>query len=225
MVSHQSPKLIFQVRILAPVLIIMDNLVDSLIARGYLKSQFLISAFRKIDRKEFVPEEFKDWAYVDQPLSIGEGQTISQPLTVAFMLELLELAPGQKILDVGTGSGWQVALIAEIVGSKGLVVSVERIEGLSKQAEQNLLKFHFNKVKLVVGDGSLGWLEDAPYDRVVAAASGKEIPPAWKDQLKIGGMAVAPVDTTLVKLTKLSPDDFRGEEYPGFVFVPLIKDR
>jgi len=202
----------------------MNELVDSLISQGYLKSAAIIAAFRKIDRKDFVPEELKDFAYVNEPLTIGEGQTISQPLTVAFMLELLELEKGQKVLDVGTGSGWQTALLAEIVGPKGLVVSIERIKSLSQQAQENLLKFHFNNIKLVVGDGSVGLKKESPYDRIIVAASAQDIPSAWKEQLNQGGIIVAPVGTSLIKIAKKSEDRFSQEEFPGFVFVPLIRN-
>lgn len=202
----------------------MDELASQLIKSGYLKSPAVISAFKKIDRKDFVPEHFKSFAYVNEPLAIGEGQTISQPLTVAFMLELLELDPGQKVLDVGTGSGWQAALLAEIIGSQGKVISVERIKSLSEQARFNLLKFHFNNIKLVIGDGSSGYPDEAPYDRIVAAAAADAIPQTWEDQLKIGGIIVAPVGNSLVKLTKLDDAELKEEEFPGFVFVPLIKN-
>ncbi len=200
----------------------MDRLVSELIKTGYLKTPAVIDAFKKIDRKDFVPESLKDFAYVNRPLSIGEGQTISQPLTVAFMLELLELAPGGKVLDVGTGSGWQAALIAEIIGPAGSVVSIERIKSLSDQAKINLTRSDLVNLKLVVGDGYLGYPDEAPYDRIVAAAASNAIPLSWKEQLKIGGIIVAPVEGSLVKIVKISDDKFETEEYPGFVFVPLV---
>lgn len=199
-------------------------MISQLIDSGYLKTPAIIEAFKKIDRRDFVPEELKGFAYVNEPLMIGEGQTISQPLTVAFMLELLELAPGQNILDIGTGSGWQAALLAKIVGLAGKVISIERIKSLSDRAKKSLLKFHFNNIELIVGDGSQGCPKGAPYDRVVAAASAQEIPQPWKDQIKIGGIIVAPVGESLVKLTKLGETEFKTERFPGFVFVPLIKD-
>lgn len=202
----------------------MDELVSQLIKLGYLKIPAIISAFRKIDRRHFVPKSLQDFAYVNEPLSIGQGQTISQPLTVAFILELLELVPGQKVLDVGTGSGWQAALIAEIIGPAGRVVSIERIESLSNQARLNLSKFHFNNLELVIGDGSLGHQLEAPYDRIVGAATAEAVSEIWKNQLRIGGIIVTPVGTSLIKLVKKSENDFEKEEYPGFVFVPLIKD-
>mgnify|MGYP001608971270 FL=1 len=210
----------------------MDELISELIKTGYLKTPAVIDAFKKINRKDFVPESIKDFAYVNRPLSIGEGQTISQPLTVAFMLELLELAPGQKVLDVGTGSGWQAALVTEIVGSTGSVVSIERIKSLSDQARINLTRSDLVNLKLVVGDGSMGYPGEAPYDRIVAAAASNAagatsnaIPQAWKEQLKIGGIIVAPIEGILVKIVKISDDKFETEEYPGFVFVPLVIGR
>lgn len=202
----------------------MDKLISQLIKSGYLKSPAVIAAFKKIDRRHFVSEHLKDFAYVNEPLAIGEGQTISQPLTVAFMLELLELAPSQKVLDIGTGSGWQAGLIAEIIGSNGKVVSIERIENLSHQARANLSMFNFDNIKLVVGEGSLGHQPEAPYDRIVAAATAHKLPQAWKDQLKVGGIIVAPVNTSLIKLVKKSEAEFTQEDYPGFVFVPLVKN-
>jgi protein-L-isoaspartate(D-aspartate) O-methyltransferase len=202
----------------------MHDLVDELVETGYLKTTRIIDAFRKIDRRDFVPEDYKNFAYLNQPLPISGGQTISQPLTVAFMLELLELSEGQRVLDIGTGSGWQAALLAEIVGLKGKVVSIERIESLSRQAQKNLSKFHFDNLELVVGNGGLGYPLGVPFDRIVAAASAGEIPMAWKEQLKIGGIIVAPVGHSLVKLVKKSENEFETERHEGFVFVPLVSD-
>ena len=202
----------------------MDDLITELIETGYLKTPAVINAFKKVDRGDFVPPESRSSAYLNQPLSIGAGQTISQPLTVAFMLELLELSPGQKVLDIGTGSGWQAALLAEIVGPKGRVVSLERIGGLAESASQNLAGYNFKNLELVIGDGSLGYPASAPYDRIVAAAAAQEIPLVWKKELKVGGVIVAPVGHSLVKLVQVRKDEFEEKEYPGFAFVPLVAD-
>ncbi|MBI2594978.1 MAG: protein-L-isoaspartate O-methyltransferase [Candidatus Colwellbacteria bacterium] len=203
-----------------------NELVDELIRGGYLKTPTLIEAFREINRADFVPEELKDDAYVNAPLPIGQGQTISQPLTVAFMLELLLPQPGEKILDVGTGSGWQLALLAHVVGERGKVIGIERIEKLKKIAGGNINKYKELKGRAAIflNDGSKGYEEGAPYDKIVAAAAADEIPPAWKEQLKTGGIIVAPVGASVVVMQKTSAEEFETREYYGFSFVPLVTD-
>ncbi|MEK7630367.1 MAG: protein-L-isoaspartate O-methyltransferase [Patescibacteria group bacterium] len=209
-----------------------ENLIKELIDDGYLKSPSIIKAFRKIDRLNFIPGIYKDEAYGNYPLSIGRNQTISQPLTVAFMLELLEPKAGEKILDVGCGSGWQTALLAEIIGDPavagGMVIGIERINELKNLAENNILKFGFIEkgiVKIIEGDGTKGYEADAPYDKIIAAAAGEIIPKAWKEQLKIGGRIVAPVKESIIILDKLSPSDFSQRQYFGFSFVPLVEGK
>ncbi|MGC9610645.1 MAG: protein-L-isoaspartate(D-aspartate) O-methyltransferase [Minisyncoccia bacterium] len=202
-----------------------ESLIQSLIDDGYLKTPAIIEAFRKIDRANFVPEEQKDEAYGNYPLPIGFGQTISQPLTVAFMLELLEPKSGEKILDVGTGSGWQAALLAHIVGDEGKVIAVERIAELFMFAGKNLGKYDFlgkGTIKIINADGSGGYKVEAPFDKIIAAASAEKIPEAWKEQLKIGGRIVAPVKESILVLDKKGPGEFEGRRYFGFSFVPLI---
>ncbi len=202
-----------------------DKLIDDLIRDGYLKTPPVIEAFRKIDRADFVPPEYKEKAYVNAPLPIGEGQTISQPLTVAFMLELLEPKAGEKILDIGAGSGWTTALLAEIVGETGKVTAIERIQKLKETAETNVSKYGFMEkgtVKIIQSNGVNGYKDEAPYDKIIAAASAGRIPRAWKSQLKIGGRIVAPVSSSIIMLHKIDQDHFEKKEYFGFAFVPLI---
>jgi protein-L-isoaspartate(D-aspartate) O-methyltransferase len=202
-----------------------ENLIKELIADGYLKTPAIIEAFNAIDRKDFVREEAKEEAYGNYPLTIGFGQTISQPLTVAFMLELLEPKTGEKILDVGAGSGWQTALLAQIVSEQGKIFAVERIPELKKFAESNISKYGFIEkgiVKILEGDGSKGLTEEAPYDKIIAAATAEEIPQAWKDQLKMGGRIVAPVGQSIIVLDKTGQNQFAQKQYFGFNFVPLI---
>ena len=209
-----------------------EDLINLLIADGYLKSPLLIEAFKEIDRKDFLPEEIKERAYENSALAIGNKQTISQPLVVVFMQELLELKNGEKVLEIGTGSGWQTALMAKLVGESGLpgqgkIISIERITGLNEFAKMNLLKYGFlekGTIELILGDGSYGYGAGAPYDKIIAAASGEEIPEAWKEQLKIGGRIVAPVKNSIVVLDKTAADKFEKKEYFGFSFVPLIVD-
>jgi protein-L-isoaspartate(D-aspartate) O-methyltransferase len=204
-----------------------EDLISELIATGYLKTPSIIEAFRKVDRAAFVPEGLKHEAYYNTALPIGEGQTISQPLVVAFMLELLKPKEGQKILEIGTGSGWVAGLLAEIVKEGGIVVSIERIPELSKIAQKNLERFNYIKLgilKLLTGDGTKGCEEDAPYDRIIAGAAGVKIPEAWKEQLKLGGRIVAPVSSSIVMLEKVDFHKFKEESYYGFSFVPLVED-
>lgn len=220
-----------------------ENLINSLIKGGYLKTSFIIGAFETIDRKDFVPEEIKQDAYLNIALPIGFGQTISQPLTVAFMLELLQPQPGEKILDVGAGSGWVSALLAYCVSKSskknaehaaeksGRIIAIERIPELKEMAEKNISKYNFMKsgiVKVVLGDGSKGApLALSPaegFNKIIAGAAGKEIPKPWKEQLKIGGRIVAPVEHNMWVLEKVDKNKFKTQEFSGFSFVPLVKD-
>ncbi|PIP29863.1 protein-L-isoaspartate O-methyltransferase [Candidatus Jorgensenbacteria bacterium CG10_big_fil_rev_8_21_14_0_10_54_38] len=202
-----------------------DDLVDTLVAEGYLKTHALIAAFRAIDRARFVPEKQQEEAYGNYPLSIGFGQTISQPLTVAFMLEELQPRAGEKVLDVGAGSGWQTALLAQCVGGSGKVIAMERVPQLAVLARGNVGKFDFLEKKIaevVAGDAVGGYPQGAPFDKIIAAASAREIPVAWKEQLRVGGKIVAPVGESIVVLEKKGENDFEKKQFFGFQFVPLI---
>lgn len=199
-----------------------SSLIASLTDDGYLKTPALIETFQKIDRKDFVGDANKDFAYLNQALSIGFGQTISQPLTVAFMLEHLEPKAGEKILDIGAGSGWQTCLLAHIIGETGKIIAIEIIPELKEISEKNLEKYGFKNIKLILGDGSKGYAEEAPYDKIIAAATTEEIPLAWQEQLKIGGRIVAPINQSIVVLDKIDQNRFAKKEYFGFSFVPLV---
>ncbi len=202
-----------------------EELAQALITDGYLRTPAIIAAFEKIDRKDFVPEEHAHEAYGNYPLPIGHGQTISQPLTVAFMLELLQPVPGEKILDVGAGSGWQTALLTELVGKTGKVIAIERLPDLAAMAERNVARYggiEQGIVKVVQGDGSKGMPDEAPFDRIIAAAAARSVPLAWKGQLKIGGRMVLPVRESIYVLDKTGPDEFTQQQYFGFSFVPLV---
>ncbi len=212
-----------------------SELVKELTELGYLKSQLLIDAFNAIDRKDFVPPSLAEFAYHNEPLSIGNGQTISQPLTVAFMLELLDLRAGDKVMEIGSGSGWQTALIAKMIEHPGGitedkdgrygVISLERIDSLAQMAINNLSKYGFVErevAKIINFDGTKGYETEAPFDKIIAAASADKIPESWKDQLIIGGRIVAPLGESIVVLDKTEKNDFEERAFHGFSFVPLI---
>lgn len=208
----------------------MSKLINQLIEQGYLKSPAIIDAFRKIERSDFVTKEIikkQGKNFIDEynaPLSIGFSQTISQPLTVAFMLELLQPRRGDKILDIGSGSGWQTAMLCQIVGSDGFIYAIELIPELKKFGQDNVSKYNFKNVKFICDNASTGLSDKAPFDRIIAAATANEIPKAWKKQLKIGGRIVAPVKNSIWLLIKKAKDKFEEKEYHGFVFVPLIEN-
>lgn len=204
---------------------IMEALVKNLIDKGVLKTSNIIEAFRAIDRRDFVLDEYTDEAYIDGALPIGHGQTISQPYTVAFMLELLKPQEGNKIMDVGSGSGWTTALLAHVVGEKGKVISIEIIPELKKFGEENTKKYNFVKKGIAEFrsiNAQYGIPEEAPFDRILSGASAEEVPQAWKEQLAIGGSIVMPISNSVYLFTKTSEDTFDEKEYPGFVFVPFV---
>jgi len=202
------------------------RLLDSLIEGGWLKTSRIIEAFRKIKRIDFLPENLKDLAEANEALPIGYGQTISQPLVVAFMIELLSPEPGEKILDVGAGSGWTTALLAEIVGEKGKVIGLEIVPELVEFGKKNVSKYNFIKkgiVEFICADGSKGYKKEAPFDKILCSAEAKKVPQPWKDQLKVGGKIVTPIGSSIWLFEKREKNDFRSREFPGFVFVPLIE--
>ena len=202
------------------------GLIEDLISEGWLKTPRIIEAFKKIKRVDFLPENLKDLAQLNEALPIGYGQTISQPLVVAFMLELLQPKEGEKILDIGSGSGWTSALLAEIVGEKGKVIALEIIPELVEFGKKNVAKYNFLEKKIVefiLGDGSKGYSKEAPFDKILVSASAKKCYDAWREQLKVGGRIVTPIGNSIWLFIKKSKEEFEEFEYPGFVFVPLIE--
>lgn len=201
------------------------DLIDSLIKNGWLKTPEIIKTFRRIKRADFLPEETKNLAELNEALPIGYNQTISQPLTVAFMLEQLQPKPGQKILDIGSGSGWTTALLADIVSQRGKVIAIEIVPELKEFGEKNVAKYNFIEkgiAEFICVDGSKGYKKEAPYDKILASAAGKKIPKAWEEQLKINGRIVAPVNNSIWLFVKKSEAEFEKKEFLGFAFVPLV---
>ena len=200
------------------------ELISAMITSSVLKTPRIIDAFQKIDRKYFVPEAFSEHIYVDRPLPIGRDQTISQPSTVAFMLELLLPEEGSKVLDIGSGSGWTAALLCAIVGEKGSVLGLERVDDLVERGQNNLKQFDFKQCKIRKADEKLG-LQGETFDRILVSASADEIPRELFAQLKIGGILVIPVRNSIFHFKKISETEIETEEYQGFVFVPLIYEQ
>jgi protein-L-isoaspartate(D-aspartate) O-methyltransferase len=187
-----------------------------------IKDRRVLEAMRRVPRHEFVPEEFRDRAYEDSPLPISEGQTISQPYIVAAMLEHLELRPTDRALEVGTGSGYATALLSVLCAE---VFSIERHILLAISAEERLRRLGLTKVKVRVGDGSLGWSEYAPFDAILVSAAAAEVPRALFDQLAEGGRMIVPVglatsqELQLIRKVEGQPEVMLLE---GCRFVPLI---
>lgn len=207
----------------------MERLIDSLKASGVLKSPAIEAAFRSVDRRDFVLPEYRMFANIDTPLPIGEGQTISQPTTVAFMLELLEPKVGETIMDVGHGSGWQTAMLAAIVGERGRVHAIELLPALCALGVQNLAKYP-DLVPRVIWhcQNATSGLPEASalvggFDGIIAAAEVREVPLAWRSQLKLGGRLVYPKAGTIYRELKSGEESFTEEQHPGFVFVPFIE--
>ena len=217
----------------------INPFVSNLINQGVLKTPRIIEAFKKIDRANFVLPENHDNAYIDAPLPIGERQTISQPYTVAFMIELLQPKSGDKIFEIGFGSGWQTAILAHIVSQEsqisnlksqklGKIFAVERIEKLFKFGTKNISTYSFIEkgiVKTILGDATMGLKKYAPFDKIIAAASAQEIPEEWLTELKIGGRLVMPIRNSIWLYIKKSPQEFDEQEFPGFVFVSLVTNK
>ncbi len=170
-----------------------EQMVMNQIANRGVKDSRVLNAMRKIERHQFVPEELKAHAYEDRPLSIGNNQTISQPYIVGLMSELLELKADDRVLEVGTGSGYQTAVLAELAQE---VYTVEIVEELGVRALRILGELGYENVRFSVGDGRLGWAEEAPFDAIVVTAAPLKVPPALLEQLAVGGRLVIPVGKT-----------------------------
>ncbi|MEM2117553.1 MAG: protein-L-isoaspartate(D-aspartate) O-methyltransferase [Candidatus Bathyarchaeia archaeon] len=211
-----------------------ERLIDSLVREGILRSPKVIKAMRSVPRGKFLPENMQSYSAVDTPLPIGFGQTVSAPHMVSIMNEALQLEVGHKVLEVGAGSGWHAATIAEIVAPKdaprsewGHVYTVEIVQGLAEYARKNVLNEGYgDRVTIICADGSLGYPEKAPYDRVLVTAAAPYVPKPLIEQLKPGGIMLIPVGSahlfqTLMKITKGVNGKIKEENLGGVAFVPL----
>lgn len=206
------------------VIMSWQKLVEQLIIQGILKSPHIIRAFSRIDRADFMPKNLKHLAATDHAFPIGFGQTISQPTTVAFMLELLQPEKNQKVLDIGSGSGWTTALLAELVGEKGKVYALEIIPQILEFGRDNVRKLNLTNVEFSLANGSIGWIKKAPFDRILCSASAPKIPLTLKKQLTPFGRLVLPVGDmaqSLILIKRAQNLHFTETRYPGFVFVHL----
>jgi protein-L-isoaspartate(D-aspartate) O-methyltransferase len=199
-------------------------MVESHIAGRGIRSQLVLDAIRAVPREVFLPGHLREFAYQDAPLPIAEGQTISQPYIVALMTEALALGGGEKVLEIGTGSGYAAAVLAQIAQ---VVYTVERIGELAEKATTVLSELGYRNVHVLHADGTRGWPDHAPYDAIVVAAGGPEVPESLKSQLKIGGRLVIPVGADrriqeLVRVTRISELQYKTEDIADVRFVPLV---
>jgi protein-L-isoaspartate(D-aspartate) O-methyltransferase len=201
-----------------------EQLVENELRPQGVTDERVLDAMRTVPREAFVADDLREFAYRNAPLPIGKGQTISQPLVVAHMVEALELAPGDHVLEVGCGSGYAAAVLAHLAEQ---VVTIERHDELADAARRRLKKLHYDNVHVVAGDGSVGYAEQAPFDAIVVAAAGPRIPPALLEQLQIGGRLVMPVgrgddDQRLVRAIRRTHDRYDYEDLGSVRFVPLV---
>ncbi len=196
---------------------------EHLLGRG-IRDQAVIGAMREVPREAFIDAELAGLAYEDHPLAIAGGQTISQPYIVAYMAEALELTGTERVLEIGTGSGYAAAILSRIVTT---VYSVERLDVLARSARDRLKRLGYKNIIIHEGDGTLGWAEHAPYDAIVVTAGAPSVPQPLLEQLAVGGRLVIPVGRTydvqmLVRVRRVGERDYRHEELCGVRFVPLI---
>ncbi len=202
----------------------LDQLVNYLQQKGLLDDPGLKQAFLSVDRGDFVKEEFNDQAYFDQPLPIAENQTISQPTTVAFLLNLLDVQKGQRVLDIGAGSGWTSCLLSFLVGDKGRVDAFEINRQVGEVGLKNVKNFNAENINYRIADLSQKIDELPAYDRILSGAAFEKVPDKLLGKLKINGILVIPTqENDIKKITRLAGGDFKQEIFPGFVFVPFVE--
>jgi protein-L-isoaspartate(D-aspartate) O-methyltransferase len=204
-----------------------NRMVDVQIARRGVRDPNVLDAMRRVPREDFVEARFKESAYEDLPLPIGEQQTVSQPFMVAMMIEAAKVGPADRVLEIGTGSGYAAAVLSRIVSE---VYTVERYRSLADEAQQRFAKLGYANIVARTGDGTLGWPEAAPFDAIVVSAGSPDVPQPLKEQLTIGGRLVIPVGDqdrrqTLLKIIRTGDDSFEEEDLGPVMFVPLVGER
>ena len=200
------------------------DLINRLKFEGRIKSQDVENAFLDVPREIFVTENMKKYAYLDSPLEIGNGQTISAPHMVAIMVEALDLKKGQKILEIGAGSGYHAAIVARLIGQEGHVFTIERFESLAEIAKKNLKKANITNVTVEVGDGSKGLLKYSPYDRIYVTCAAPDVPKPLIDQLNESGKLMIPVGRMVctLELIEKKGEKIKTKNLGGCAFVPLV---
>jgi len=201
-----------------------NKLVEELINKG-IKDLSVLDAIANVPRHLFMDSGFIDHAYQDKAFPIGSGQTISQPFTVAFQTELLNVKKGDKILEIGTGSGYQAAVLCEI-GAK--VFTIERIKELYRKTSVFLPSINYRPKKMIYGDGNIGYVEESPYDGIIVTAGASELPEKLLTQLKIGGRLVVPIGAEVQKMVlyiKKAENEYEIKDFGDFQFVPLLKNK
>jgi protein-L-isoaspartate(D-aspartate) O-methyltransferase len=198
-----------------------ERMVDVQIQARGIKDEKVLQAMRKVPRHLFVPDNLRSYAYADEPLPIGEGQTISQPYIVAYMTEALELKGEDRVLEVGTGSGYQTAVLAEIAKE---VYTIEIVGLLSSRARELLQKLGYTNIHFKIGDGTFGWQENIPYDAIIVTAAPASVPKKLKEQLGIAGKMIIPVGEGFQELVLITREkkDFKTKKLLPVRFVPLI---
>ncbi|MBE9514218.1 MAG: protein-L-isoaspartate(D-aspartate) O-methyltransferase [Chloroflexi bacterium] len=199
-----------------------EHMVESQLMRRGIKDRRVLDAMRQVPRHLFIPKDMRDLAYCDGPLPIGQGQTISQPYIVALMTELLELTGQEKVLELGTGSGYQAAILSRLVSQ---VYSVERHATLAEQAEKVFTQLGYDNIVISVGDGTLGWPEHSPYEAIIVTAAAPDVPQPLMEQLADGGRLVAPVGSRwsqVLAKVKRQGETLTKEHLTAVAFVPLV---
>lgn len=205
-----------------PYRIERERMVKTQLKKRGIRNSRVLEAFKRVPRHHFIPKKLADQAYADGPLAIGESQTISQPYMVAIMTQSAEIVPGNRVLEIGSGSGYQCAILAEL-GAE--VYTIERIPALREQARKTLRRLNYQDIHSRAGNGTLGWEEEAPFDAILITAGAPEIPKPLLDQLVIGGRLVVPLEedySQVLYIVRRSKEGFHRERGERCTFVPLI---